>query len=383
MKKGFFKSFAAVVMAITMAFSVTTLASATTTEKTHEGSRGIFAISGDGDVLDTLIKVSVPTSLAFPIDPSESSTSMFKMYNLTDKPVLVSFDLKVQTAEDVDLLDEADDLGNVLFGDSYNPTSATPGGAQVKGAVFGILTATKATVGGIGMAASPGAIKPGAVAASNAEFLFPATVGAVPAAFVIATPGDTASATARATKGDLVADFLLGKANADPASIGGLAGIAAFKLTGAYTAGDEWEAGDISVSGTYSFTVSSASNYTLLTAGALRTRYVGLNMVDLTSVERPTPPSTGGGGSVSADVYFSSAGNETLSVGSKTSFKVALSAKPATVTLRGSTSNYVENTDYTYNAATGLITVTKIQGSKPYNLTITAGGATYVVNVTN
>ncbi len=347
MKKGFFKSFAAVVMALTMAFSLTTIVGATETD--YNGTVLPGYITGVGSQAETAIIVRLPADVNFAIDPAGISESQIKLYNRTDASVLVSLNVDVQVGDGIDLLKNVASLGNAGVGNSYNPTGvSTPGATQIKGVVFGILSANKATTGETNPTDEINPVN----FASQAEFDFPATIGGAITGkfFRVATPSAIASSTVRASKGQIAADFVLGPAG-PTASIGGVAGIMSFKLTGEYTLGDNWDNADMSVKTYYTMAVIGPA-----IAAKLRAEDKvddSINMITLTAAERPTPhnstnvPDTvdvgsGGGGGAQG---FTSGGNPT-------SYAVSYSKAAAANVVVGFNFNGATVTSITLNGTT-------------------------------
>ncbi len=371
MKKGFFKSFAAVVMAMTMALSITTLAMASAATPTAlDPSESDFeptnvtGVEGIGTPTQPVIKVRVPLTMPFAIDPFHIDDTKYVVSNQSETPVLISYDLTLTVGSDIDLLDNVASVSNLDFNDAYDNNGR-------KAVVFGIA----------------GANNYGTGAATKGEYASAAqvtTTGGIDRdAFVFtATPGSATSggfAKAATDTGLIRVDFLLGAAadpDADPVPTlnASGAGIAAFKLTGEYTLGDNWGSASMSVKGYLSVIPTQETTRAKYIGTADKAnQMVGMNQVYLSAAERPALTTAGG----SYDVAVSGGGVVSLVVPESKvgDITIKLNDKPATITeIKNDTSGTVYGTgntgtlqaapndtipNYTYDPETGILKFTR------------------------
>jgi hypothetical protein len=346
MKKGFFKSFAAVVMAITMALGMTTFATAS--------QNGAFKpIEGVGTPAELAVQVTVPLSLPFKIDPMNDDPSQFLLANVSKYPVLISYNLNLNVGDNIDRVATFSELQNNGLTSTYSTTGQM-------GVVFGIEGAENfgngaASAGEYASAAGIATIGQ----ATPSEFTYAATLGEA-----------TGFAPAATSTGLMKADFLLAAGSGTELAANG-AGMAAFRLNGEYTRGGDWATANMTVTGVYTTLLVNQTAYAEYTEGnAKATDNIAMNMIELADADRPVPPSSEfefvvfPGKTANVEISKAKASNSELTIegGSSTAgyLKVMMSGKPASITgIFNATAAFNLTTAsgkwYEYDPATGIL----------------------------
>ncbi|MCL2035489.1 MAG: hypothetical protein FWG94_12300 [Oscillospiraceae bacterium] len=326
-------------------------------------------IEGDSTVDSPTLNMVLPTSLNFELNPLELGsgnapgnqikTTSYVIANKTLAPVLVSFDIKATGKSDVTFLSSPSTL-------KQSDTTA-----RDKHIFFGALGAKDVTSSPNfdGSAASPG-------------FTY-ATEDPAPMAADVFVPFAPDENDDKVAEGSIT--FALGAAT-ESAFAADDKGVAAFQFYAQLNTYAEWAASDVTVVGAWSLTALRTSDY-----GSIVTAEHGLNQLKGEAVEpepepepEPDPDPENevkfATGVTSASIEYTRGAKLNTVVSPDFHYRVFIEDKPAGVTSvtvnAASSTVYTAGTDYSYDSATGVLTMHRV-GNSNATIAIVAGGTTY------
>lgn len=304
-------------------------------------------IPGESVVKNAIINVVLPTNIDFAVNPlqlgtvtgdSQVTSTDYRVTNKSDAPVRVSFDITATLGSGVTLVSSKSEL---------TPDQLTGADKDVYFAALGAKSFKDTTV--------PTWADP--------------TLGTY--VYDSAEAGTLSVFDPDTSKAEI--SFLLGAATGTPldALAADEAGVASFQFYAELNTYAGWLANDISVSGAYTLTGIKTTDYDKVD------NLVGVNqMSNSSTVADPEND---------VKVAAGETGTLTTSRATWNPTKVFLSDKPASITsVALGAATFTATTDYTYDASTGILTITRVPGGTASTMTATivAGGGTYKVDIT-